>query len=64
MCPGGGGREGQAAVIRLDGARSDESVRSLGEGIGNQKLQFTRLVSASRQSQQIVPLDVNIRAAA
>jgi len=52
-----------SCVIGLNGARSDQHIRALVERIPDQELQFARLIAATLQPGQVVPLDPQLRPA-
>ncbi|MNY07729.1 hypothetical protein D3C86_1405460 [compost metagenome] len=51
-----------AHVVRLQRARRDQGVGTLGQGIGGQVFEFAQLVAAHRQRRQVVALDVQVAA--
>src|SRR5699024_3828640 len=56
-------RQRQPAVVRLHRAYRDQRVGTLRERVGNEELQFAGLVAARREAEQVVTLEVDLRAA-
>src|SRR5699024_2225830 len=56
-------RQRQSAMIGLDAADGDESVRTLLKRIGDEEFEFAGLVPAFSQPQPVIPFDPDLRAA-
>ena len=50
------GRRGLARVVGLHGAKRDQSIRALSQGVAQQVLELARFVAAYRESSAIVAL--------
>jgi hypothetical protein len=57
-----GSRQGQPAVVRLHGRACYQGIRALSQGLRDHELEFPGLVATGRQTQEIISLDVNLRA--
>lgn len=58
---GAGSRQGQPTVVGLHPADGDEHVRALFQGVGDEELEFARLIPALSQPQLVIAFDPDLR---